>query len=463
MFDVLIDFFSRPEFNNPFTGMWFLLAHGGWFVIGLALIKGLWELWYFEIKNNYASQCDYILLAIDVPKQTEQTPKAVESIFAHLTGLYKSPGTLYEQYWLGENQQNFAMEIVSHGGYVQFIVFIERRYRDLFEASIFAQYPDAEIKEVPDYATEHPRYWPDEKYKMYGAEMALMKPDVYPIKTHMAFTDQVSGLFKDPLASVLDFLASIKPGEEVWIQIPMLPINDSWAELSKKEVRKLIGEPETHKVHSANPITNLIQQVIKIFFEIFHMAVGGKPFEKGEAQKAEKQTNRMLQLSPGERAVVEQVQLKASKPLFLAKIRTMYIAPKELFDKKKFIAGINGSFRQFSTVDLNGFKTCGLTKTKAEYVLVNWRTARKQNKLMRAYLGRSNKKGGRNFVFNIEELATLWHFPLIDTKTPLISKAASKRAEPPRDLPVEDLSVGESTAVPRPSHGEDVPDNIPFM
>jgi hypothetical protein len=38
---------------------------------------------------------------------------------------------------------------------------------------------------------------------------------------------------------------------------------------------------------------------------------------------------------------------------------------------------------------------------------------------------------------NIEELATIWHFPLPFVKTPLLQKAGAKRAEPPTGLPVE--------------------------
>jgi hypothetical protein len=36
---------------------------------------------------------------------------------------------------------------------------------------------------------------------------------------------------------------------------------------------------------------------------------------------------------------------------------------------------------------------------------------------------------------NAEELATLWHFPTISTKAPLIKKAEARRAEPPVGLP----------------------------
>jgi hypothetical protein len=45
--------------------------------------------------------------------------------------------------------------------------------------------------------------------------------------------------------------------------------------------------------------------------------------------------------------------------------------------------------------------------------------------------------GAKPYVLNIEELATVWHFPLPFVKTPLVQKAGAKRAEPPLGLPVE--------------------------
>lgn len=462
--DFLAEFFSRPEFGSPFTSLWYLLSHGGWFVLGVALIKGLWELWFFEIKNHYAASCEYMLLGINVPKQTEQSPKAVENIFAHLWGLYKVPGTLYEKYWEGENQQNLAVEIVSNGGNIQFYAFIQTRYRAVLEAAVFAQYPDAEIFEAEDYTKPYPLHWPDEKLKMYGGELAMTKPDSYPIKTHVAFFDQVSGLYKDPLASLLEFMAAARPEEQIWIQIPICPENDSWREKSNEIVQKLIGAKGAGK-KKKGLISGAIGGVIEIFFQVFHGFFGGLPVAGGGGEtKKDDPPTMMLHLSPGEKVVIEQIQMKASKPAFLAKIRWMGIGPKEIFDKRRLIGGISGAFRQFSTADLNGFKSDKLTKTKAEYVFVQWRESYKRFKLMRAYKGRSNKKGGKNYIMNIEELATLWHFPMIDTKTPLIAKTVSKQGEPPFGLPMVTRRASASPAAPaREPVPDEMPDNIPFI
>ncbi|MBT6334514.1 MAG: hypothetical protein HOJ29_00825 [Candidatus Magasanikbacteria bacterium] len=67
---------------------------------------------------------------------------------------------------------------------------------------------------------------------------------------------------------------------------------------------------------------------------------------------------------------------------------------------------------------------------------------------MKAYKERSPSLGvkawdkkARSFILNLEELATVWHFPLSHVKTPLIQKSATKRAEPPAGLPIENVPI----------------------
>ena len=42
---------------------------------------------------------------------------------------------------------------------------------------------------------------------------------------------------------------------------------------------------------------------------------------------------------------------------------------------------------------------------------------------------------------NVEELASLWHFPIESvTKAPLLQKASGRKAEPPASLPLEEVA-----------------------
>ena len=61
---------------------------GGWVLVLIVLIQGFWLLWVQSRQEKYAGTLSYVMLAIDIPKNNEQTPKAAEQIFTHLSGAY---------------------------------------------------------------------------------------------------------------------------------------------------------------------------------------------------------------------------------------------------------------------------------------------------------------------------------------------------------------------------------------
>src|SRR3990167_6982892 len=99
---------------DPLLTSWRLFAfffiHGGWAPILAAILYGLWSGWLFYIHHKYDHKRPWVLLAIDVPKDNEQTPKAIESIFAHLAGAHGSL-TKSEIYWAGVTQDWFSLEL----------------------------------------------------------------------------------------------------------------------------------------------------------------------------------------------------------------------------------------------------------------------------------------------------------------------------------------------------------------
>ena len=61
--------------------------------------------------------------------------------------------------------------------------------------------------------------------------------------------------------------------------------------------------------------------------------------------------------------------------------------------------------------------------------------------MIEAYKKRKINAGANSFVLNIEELATIWHFPMTSVKTPLVQKSTISNAEPPSNLPVEEMVI----------------------
>jgi len=344
---------------------------------------------------------------------------------------------LREIYAEGVFQLHFSFEIVSIDGYVQFLIRTPEQWRDLIESSIYSQYPDAEITEVEDYVKDAPEKYPNDTHNIWGTEVVLEKHWVYPIKTYEHFEDQVSGEYKDSLASLLETMSKIQIGEQVWLQIQVKPTGFEWIKESEKEALKIAGRKPPA------PKESIIMRLINSIFGFFFLSTGEPWFatEQGEgggpsAKKDEGMPSMMIHLTPGEKGAIEAIERKASKMAFECKIRLIYISPLEQYQAARVIASVFGSIKQFNTMDLNSFLPDKMTKTQIKYLFIKYRVNRRRERLMKAYKMRSGSAGANWFILNIEELATLWHFPSKFVTTPLLQKTESKKADPPFTLPV---------------------------
>jgi len=327
------------------------------------------------------------------------------------------------------------VEVVSLEGEVGFYVHCERKMRDLVEASIYAQYPDADIDLVDDYCLQAPQKYPNEEYDAWGLEMVPVKSDVYPLKTYRDFEDQVSGEFKDPLAVLLESFSRFGPGEQAWYQIIFTPINQPEARAkADKEIMKLKGLKEVVKKTWLDYVAD--------FPIVVAQTLVGALFPSGEEIKKKDEKKdaypRMMALSPGERDVLEAVERKASKIVFSCKIRILYVARKEVMAKSRIAQPFIGAIKQFNTNNMQSLKP--ETKRAGVNGTLWWfkdqRNDVRKTKLVKAYRMRSSWKGVGNFLMSTEELATLWHFPiLIQVKAPQLRRIGAKKAEAPSHLP----------------------------
>lgn len=459
--------------HNPVMAAWYLFIHGGWLVVFLGLVWAMAQIWLNNRQALYSQSIDNILLAIDVPKETEQSPQAVEHIFASLASTY-SRGNLYERWWQGKTTDSFSFEIVSLGGYTQFLIRTPVSYRDLIEASVYAQYPDAEITEVEDYVDRIPLDFDTEAYDLWGTEFQLNKPEVYPIKTYPEFEHQLSQEFKDPMAGFLEVLSHIKADEDVWFQIVVTPTTPDWKNKAKKEIEKIIKQQTSSGNGLGRWLSYLfIQLPGKFIYTILETVLAGIIEPQASILTtlagSEKQTERTVQhLTPGEKEIVAAIEHKASKIGFKTKIRLIYWGRRDSFLKGRGVAGVMGAIQQYTKLNLNGFKPSKILTTKADYFLKQTRINKKQRRILSHYIKRSNSAGhGEGFILNTEELATIYHFPIVGVRAPLVKKAEVKKAEPPFALPEyrpgKRMLVPEVTAVSSPSIKSGPPSNLPIV
>ena len=355
-----------------------------------------------------------ILLEIRLPKEINKTPIAME-IF--LTSLFQTGASDYITTFMGGKIRPwFSLELVSINGQVHFFIWTPPKFRQLIEAQLYAQYPGVEVAQVEDYTKDVSL--DSGKYGLWGTTFKLTKDDVYPIKTYVDYgldREQKEEYKTDPITSVLEYLGSIKRGEQVWIQIMI--------QAHKKETFKdnaqFLG-PFFGKVRWGEEAKDEIQA------KIDELRVDERPRPPTE----------------GEKEILAALQRSQSKFPFEVGIRGFYIYEKNLFDSVN-ITGLIGSFRQYSSNTLNGFKLGKFTDFDYPWEdFGRMRRNARERDLLNAYKLRSffyvpyKNFLTKPFVLNTEELATIFHLPGAVASTPSLVKTQSRKGEAPPNLPV---------------------------
>lgn len=424
--------------ENPLYFVWYVFLRGGWMILLYALASAFFYFWLHIRRKKYLDGIEHVLLAIDIPKDNEQSMLAVEQIFATLAGI-KGGFNKYEKFWLGKTQLSMSLEIISFEGYIQFLLRTPVQYRDLAEAAIYAQYPDAEITEVEDYVNMIPDNAAEmgTEFQFWGSELNLEKFSAYPLKTYKLFEHSLAQVFIDPMASLLEVMSKLGPGEQLGLQIVIAPAGEDWKKRGISLIKKLIGDSSHASVNLSDKVITKSLEGLEKFSEAVYKLWGDIKTKEKDTEK-----NLYQQLTTNQKFVVEMIENKLAKICFASSIRIYYYAHNEAFKRGRGVNAVIGALNQFNSSDLNSIKKYGVLTTDRDYLFARQRVARVQKKFVKLFKNRS-RKGSPEFYLSIEELATLYHFPTITVKAPLLQKIVSKKAEPPIALPLEQLPVSQ--------------------
>lgn len=452
LFNITIDW----SFWNWFIGLdttdmaIVLFTLFGWLILFAFFFKAGAELWVkYRQDNLYMPNWKWVLLAVDIPPLFIQTPMAVEQIFAHLSGAAMHIN-VRDKYWIGKKQKWFSFEIVSIEGYIQFLIRTEVAYRDLLEAAIYAQYPEAEITEVEDYVDYIPNYYPNKEFDVMGVEFVLSEKLPYPIRTYPSFEYSLSKdvVFSDPMAAILEVFTRIGHGENMWMQLLVEPTDSHWKEEGIDLVKKLMGqEVHGHGGGIMDKFAAVPQALLQEISNIWHWQ-----FEPTEAHADHGKEISVNKLSPGGKDTVLAVEQKIAKIGFKSKLRVLYAARNEVYKGDRYTDSFVGAISQFNVQNRNALTPYLATHSHYDSKH-HTRSYQWKRTFVKAFKKRKSRwKKSHGYILNIEELATIWHFPLPFVKAPLVSKASAKRAEPPIGLPVESSIAPLQKRLPEAHH-----------
>ena len=217
------------------------------------------------------------------------------------------------------------------------------------------------------------------------------------------------------MASLAETIASLEYKEYISIQLLIRPVADAWVKKGQSVVDKLMGK-------KAKTQTSWLTKAV---FGIDALLSGGSP-----AQQEEKKENE--QLSPGKQEVLKVVEKKFTKLGFESGIRLVYVFPKDKFHITH-LAAMNGAFKQFASPSLNSFKLNKHTTPPIRGFLYKQKAYTRKVTMYNKLRDRLFAK--KPIVLNTEELATVYHFPDVSVKSPLLPRVEAKKGEPPAGLP----------------------------
>ncbi len=429
--------------SSIFALIWAIIKTWWWVLVPIILLRPVLFMWLWWRMDKCSKGIENILLELKMPREVDRPFRAMEQVFAGFWMFY-DPADWHEKWWDGKYQVTLSLEIVSIGGHIHFFIRTPRSLRNLVEASIYSQYPEVEISEAEDYTKNVPQDIPNKDWDIWGTDYETVRKDIYPIKTYSKFFEESPAAKEekriDPLAALLEGLAKTGPGEQIWVQLRIKPITvaeNNYEERAKEEVDKLANRNDASK-----------QKRVPIIKEAADVVVLGQLPGELKEEKEKPFLPPEMKLTPGEREIVAGIESKISKTMFECVVRFVILGEREKWNKGN-LKNVLGFFANVNTGNLNALKPWPPSITKIHkhglffmnIFLYDQLLYLRKRKLFRRYVSRFNyffPKSGKSIIFNIEELASMFHFiGRAAVPAPMVERVESKKVEPPSILPTE--------------------------
>ncbi|MFH1375317.1 MAG: DUF87 domain-containing protein, partial [Patescibacteria group bacterium] len=430
-------------------------------VVGVVVFFLGFRLFLIIQQYRYRRKQKRVLLAIRVSRENEKLPIVAEQMFAVLHGIIHEIS--FFDRLRGVSTESFSFEVANIDEQIKFYVHTPIHLRQFVEGQIYAQYPDVEIEEAEDYlagkTTEiaspklvegepaqtqeliemEQALGPSAEFQALdafanalGAELTLTDPHIYPIKRHAQYEDKITRTAVDPLSGITSALMKLPGAQDIAaVQIVVRPMGERWRIQATKCARIIgknifFGIEKLQKAYAWAFMTRKIWPRLvffpfyiifffqglmagsKVKFSISGEGHGGSDDEVLEAVSSQQHERE---------SEMDAVMNKVVKLPFDISIRVLFVpalADREVAKVK--VRELAGAFKQFNQPHLNGFR---IAETGGQDILQRFRKRELHD----------------SFVLNVEELATVFHLPNIEVKTPNIYWVSSKKLEPPVDIP----------------------------
>jgi len=309
----------------------------------------------------------------------------MEQFLSSLTSL-KEKGFLKTFFY---GQPNVVLEIAVpfSTSEISFYLAGPRKQEEFLEKQIHGFYPQALVEKIKDYNIFNP------EGQCAGGFFKLEKTNILPLKTYKE-------LEVDPLENISNTLTKIEEvGEGGAIQIILKPASRGWNKLGLSIAKRM------------NEGLSLEDAL------------------KGKVIKKPKPEEPQPKVSPLAEETIKALQTKAGKVGFEANIRVLFSAQKEE-RSQELLSHVEGSFQQFSSPNFNSLKLERIKGNLLKKLCFNF-----------SFRLFSNRE---RIILNSEELASIFHFPLIQLISPKVRWLKARESAPPTNLSKKGIILGKN-------------------
>ncbi|HBO17094.1 MAG: hypothetical protein UR69_C0002G0253 [Candidatus Moranbacteria bacterium GW2011_GWE2_35_2-] len=372
----------------------------------------------FRVQINYSMNMDLEVIRVtkknyakgesmDNGERWKEEIGAMEQLLSTLANINRNKsffsGIFYDAPYI-----SFEIANPSDSEEIFFYLAVPKKFKERVEKQIHSFFPDASIEKNPDYTIFSPGSFTS------AATLVLKNKHELPIKTY-------ENMETDPLNEISNALSKLNTKEEgAALQIVLSPAGSAWRESGKDIAHKMQQGQRLKDVGSNSFLKDVSRGVGKEMQNIVMKPTGVVADSKNilDNEKA-------FQLTPEEQELVKSIERKSNKTGFLVNIRLLASArTQERADE--ILAHLENAFSQFENPEVNNFKIKKRTKKKDIAYHYIFRNFNEENSL----------------ILNVEEVASIFHFPISTTETPKIKWLKSGAAAPPVNIPQEGVLLG---------------------
>ncbi|MDO8566006.1 MAG: TraM recognition domain-containing protein [Candidatus Moranbacteria bacterium] len=329
---------------------------------------------------------------------------AMEQLLSSLTVL-KLKGGFFKKWFFDTPTIVFEIANPSSSEEIFFYLSVPKRFRESAEKQVHSFFPHAVIEKVPDYTVFSP-----ESYAAVSV-LELAHGHSLPLRTYRTVDI-------DPLSEITNALSKLKTAEEgAAIQVLLARVDVGWRREGKRIAQRMQEGKRLYDAKNKSIFRSAGSVLGKSLLDA--MPGGSKKGDLGSEEK--KQVN----LTPEEQELVKAIDAKTKKSAFCTNIRL--IASGATQERAEEILGhMENAFGQFENPEVNNFRVRKRVKAKQavyDYIFRNF-------------------DDETQMILTVEELASIFHFPISTTETPKIKWLKAGAAPPPVNVPQEGILLG---------------------